>query len=327
MKKHLARILLLVMCIMLFAGVKPTEASAAGNEADYRITSKVSDVYNAGTNSAKVHFTFYGTEGSLYLNNMGKRIEGNAFKRNATNTYTINDTTDIGQIYGLDVHCGTDGVRFDYIKIEVNIGGNWKQLAYFTINDWIDNTNKVYYANRENIYRIKVLTADNIFDGTGDTITMAFSDSAGNSFTVPQFISTFQVAYGLQSGTEDSFTMLASTKLNDVRYVTLTNTSGSATPDEWRPAYIQVERMSAKTTAGDIKWESEVLFIPNASVGVTPLTVERYGGTVTSDKASGLASIFFDPSFYVIISIVALMSTAGVVVYVKKKTAEKEKVR
>ena len=327
MRKYLARTLLAVICFMLFAGIKPVEASAASNEVDYRITSKVSDVYNAGTNSAKVHFTFYGTEGSLYLNNMGKRITGNAFKRNATNTYTINDTTDIGQIYGLDVHCGTDGVRFDYIKIEVKIGGEWKQLAYFTINDWIDNTNKNFYANRENIYRIKVVTADNVFDGTSDTITMTISDSSGKSFAVPRYITTFQRSYELNSGTEESFTMLASQKLSDVRYITLTNTSGAATPDEWRPAYIQVERMSTSTTMGSIKWETEVLFVPNQAVGATPLQVERYSGTVQSDKASGLASIFFDPNFYVIISIVVLMGAAGTVVYLKKKTAGKEKVR
>ena len=210
------------------------------NDVRYRITSKVSNVSNAGTNSANVHFTFYGTDGKLYLDKMGQRIEGNAFKKNATNTYYIS-TTNIGQIYGLNVSCGSDGVRFDYIKIEMNKGGDWVQLAYFTINDWIDNTNKNFYTNRENIYRIKVVTADNIFDGTGDTITIAFSDSSGNSFTVPQFITTYQVAYGLQSGTEDSFVMLAPTKLNDIRYVTLTNTSGSANPDEWRPAYIQIE--------------------------------------------------------------------------------------
>ena len=327
MRKYLARTLLVVICFMLFAGIKPVEASAASNEADYRITSKVSDVYNAATNSNKVHFTFYGTEGSLYLDNMGKRITGNAFKRNATNTYTIHDVTDIGQIYGLNVSCGTDGVRFDYIKIEEKYGGEWKQLAYFTINDWIDNTNKNFYANRENIYKIKVVTADNVLDGTNDVISMAFSDSTGKSFTVPRHLTTYRLAYELNSGTEESFTVLASQKLSDVRYVTLTNTSGNATVDEWRPAYIQVERMSTSTTMGNIKWESEVLFVPDQAVGATPLKLERYSGTVQSDSASGLASIFFDPNFYVIISIVVLMSAAGTVVYLKKKTAGKEKVR
>ena len=67
----------------------------------------------------------------------------------------------------------------------------------------------------------------------------------------------------------------------------------------------------------------------NQVVGTSQVTLNRYTGSVKTDKATGLASIFFEPNFYVISSIVLVLGGAGVAVYLKNKknTVRKEKVK
>ena len=312
MKRFISILMILVVVIMIYpVAALPVNAAS---EVTYKITTKVCDGYQNGTNS-KVNFTIYGTEQNYTINNLGGKISGNAFKRNATDTYQFK-TQDLGQIYGLNIACGADGVKFEYIKIEKRISGdNWNLVARFNIGDWVDNTNKTFYTNRENIYRIKVVTADNPFDGTEETFSMSVFDTNGKSFTIANLSAEF-LNQKFLSGKELSAVILASTTISDVKYITLKNTSGT---DAWKPAYIQIERMSTSTTANNIIWGSETLFVPNESIGAQEVKIERYNQTVLSDKATGLASIFFEPNFYIITGIVIMLIVLGIAVYYKKK--------
>jgi hypothetical protein len=285
--------------------------SAADSEVSYKITTKICNGFQNGTNS-KVNFTFYGTNGTYTITNVGDKMKGDSFERNKTDTYTFS-ASDIGQIYGLNVACGSDGVKFEYIKIEKTDSSENHLTTTFSINEWVDKTNKNFYSNRENVYRIKVVTGDNPTDGSTDKVELVLNDTAGKSATVKLNANKF-------SSSETELVVALSEKLGTLSTATLKKTSYDYDdPDDWRPLYVQVERMSSSTTAENIKWEAENLFIFDQEIIKDPVTVSRYNGTFKNDKASGLASIFFEPNFYVIISIVLVMVGAGVVVYIKNK--------
>ena len=312
MKRFISILMLLVVIIMIFP-VATLPVSAA-SERLYKITTKVCDGYQNGTNS-KVNVTIYGTNQNYEITNFGKKISGNAFKRNQIDTYEFN-VEDLGQIYALNVDCGIDGVKFEYIKIEMSVkGGPWISMAHFSIGEWIDNTDKTFYANRENIYRIKVLTSDNPFDGTDDDYSMSIFDSKGKSFSIAN-LSSELASPSFLSGEELSAVILAPTTLSDIKYISLKNTSGT---DTWNPSYIQIERMSKSTTANNIVWESEALFVPNGEIGSQEGKLERYNKTALSDSATGLASIFFEPNFYIITGIIVMLIVLGIAVYYKNK--------
>ena len=333
--KRLFRTALMIACLMLllaaqaitvFANegayasaneVRYTAASAG--EVKYKITTKICNGFQNGTNSSKVHFTFYGTENTVRLDNMGRRIAGDAFERNRTDTYEFSHA-DLGYIYALNVNCGSDGVKFDYIQIEKIESGKSTLLAKFQIGAWIDNTNKTFYYGRENIYRVKILVSDNPLDGTSDKVSMVVADTSGSNFTVN--VSDFVSGGTLLSGSENVFTARSSTNLGTLNSITLKKAGGA---DDWRPLYVQIERMSGSTTAGNIIWESEELFVCDKTVGNSDVKISKYAGKASSDKAVGLASIFFEPNFYIITGIIVLLVGSGVTVYiVRKKKNNKE---
>ena len=140
--KRLFLVTLMLACFFALMSVMTVSASATN--VNYKITTKICNGFQNGTNSNKVNFTFYGTNGTHTIENMGKKIKGDAFERNKTDTYEFS-CSDLGQIYGLNVSCGTDAVKFEYIKIEKN----GTLMANFSIGEWIDNTNKTYYTNKE----------------------------------------------------------------------------------------------------------------------------------------------------------------------------------
>jgi hypothetical protein len=320
MKKHIARLLLMLLIVTFVFTALPQTVGAADN-VTYKVTTKICNGFQNGTNSQKVNFTFYGTNGSHKLNNTEKMIKGDAYERDRTDTFEFS-CADLGQIYALNASCGTDGVKFEYIKIEKSNGSGWTQMASFSIGEWIDNTNKTYYANRNIIYRVKVVTADNPLDSTNDSVELLLKDKSGQS-------ASLGTVSNLHSSSEVSFDIKTSQSLGDLDSVILKKTTKGSTSDDWRPMYIQVEKMSGSTTAGDIKWDSEVLFVGNQVVSTSQVSLNRYTGSVKTDKATGLASIFFEPNFYVISSIVLVLGGAGVAVYLKNKknTVRREKVK
>ena len=309
--KRLLSIILILVCITPVLSLMALPAHAASSDVTYKITTKICNGFQNGTNS-KVNFTFYGTNGTYTITNVGDKMKGDSFERNKTDTYTFS-ASDIGQIYGLNVACGSDGVKFEYIKIEKTDSSANHLTTTFSINEWVDKTNKNFYSNRENVYRIKVVTGDNPTDGSTDKAELVLKDTAGKSATVKLNANKF-------SSSETELVVTLSEKLGTLSTATLKKTSYDYDePDDWRPLYVQVERMSSSTTAENIKWEAENLFIFDQEIIKDPVTVSRYNGTFKNDKASGLASIFFEPDFYVIISIVLVMVGAGVVVYIKNK--------
>ena len=318
MKKHIARLLLMLLIVTFVFTALPQTVSAADN-VKYKVTTKICNGFQNGTNSNKVNFTFYGTNGSHKLNNVAKIIKGDALERNKTDTFEFT-CEDLGQIYALNASCGTDAVKFEYIKIETSNGSGWTQMASFSIGEWIDNTNKTYYANRNAIYRVKVVTADNPLDSTNESVELLLKDKSGQSVSLG-------TVSNLRSSSEVSFDTKTSQSLGDLDSIILKKTTKGSTSDDWRPMYIQVEKMSGSTTAGNIKWDSEALFVGNQVVSTSQVSLNRYTGSVKTDKATGLASIFFEPNFYVISGIVLVLVGAGVIVYVKnkKKAMRKEK--
>ena len=320
MKKHIAKLLLMLLVVTFVVTALPLTSSAA-DTVKYKVTTKICNGFQNGTNSNKVNFTFYGTNGSHKLTNVAKIIKGDAFERNRTDTFEFS-CEDLGQIYALNASCGTDAVKFEYIKIEKSNGSGWTQMASFSIGEWIDNTNRTYYANRDTIYRVKVVTADNPLDSTNDTVELLLKDKSGKS-------ATLGTVSNLRSSSEVSFDTKTSQSLGDLDSVILKKTTKGSTSDDWRLMYIQVEKMSGSTTAGNITWDSEVLFVGNQVVSTSQVSLNRYSGAVKTDKATGLASIFFEPNFYVICSIVLVLGSAGVACYLKnkKKVVRKEKVK
>ena len=318
--KRLFLIAFVLVCLASLMSFMTMNVSAGEQKVTYKITTKICNGFQNGTNSNKVNFTFYGTNGTYKIENIGRKIKGDAFERNKTDTYVF-DCPDLGQIYGLNVSCGTDAVKFEYIKIEKTSLLGVSSSASFSINEWIDNTNKTFYTNRENIYRIKIVTGDNPTDGSNDNVELILNDTSGKSATIKIYDEI------CSSSEVDIVTSISN--LGALSTATLQKSSYRGnSPDEWHPLYVQVERMSSSTTAGNVKWETENLFIFDQDVIEKPVTVSRYSGTVKTDKASGLASIFFEPNFYIIVGIVASLMVAGVVVYIqnKKKTVKKEEV-
>lgn len=316
MKKHFVKIVSMLVCLTVVFASFPIGAKAA-ETVTYKITTKICNGFQNGTNSNKVNFTFYGTERTHKLTNVAKLIKGDAFERNRTDTLEFSCES-IGQIYSINVSCGTDAVKFEYIKIEKITSGGQAAAATFSINQVIDNTNKTYYANRENIYRVKVVTADNPFDGTKDNMSLTLYDNAKKSFTINN-ITQQAKNKKFNSGTENSFICYNANGLGDLSSITIKNTSNTESVDEWRPLYIQVEKMSSSTTAGNIKWGGESLFVVDKNIGVEAVSVAKYTGLANSDSATGLASIFYEPNFYIIIGIILLMCAAGIIVYYNKK--------
>ena len=314
--KRLFLIAFVLVCLTLLMSIMTMNVSAAEQKVTYKITTKICNGFQNGTNSNKVNFTFYGTNGTHTIENIGRKIKGDAFERNKTDTYEFS-CSDLGYIYGLNVSCGTDAVKFEYIKIEKNN----TLMANFSISEWIDNTNRTYYTNKDKIYRIKIVTGDNPLDGTSNGVTMTVKDSAGKSFDV-NVLNAAKQSY-LQSGSEQSFYFLASTALSNLNQIKLTLNSNGKAVDEWHPLYVQIERMSNSTEKASIKWENEVLFVCDSPIR-NELTVNSYGDKVNSDKASALASIFSEPNFYVILVISLALIGSGVAIYfVKKKKEER----
>ena len=303
---------LVLACFAVLLSFMTMSVSAADSEVSYKITTKICNGFQNGTNSNKLNFTLYGTNGIHTIANIGGKIKGDSFERNKTDTYTFT-CTDLGQIYALNVSCGTDAVKFEYIKIEKTSSSGVSSSARFSINEWIDNTNKTFYTNKENIYRIKIVTADNPTDGSYDYAELILNDTTGKSASV-------ELKENKYSSSEMSAVAYLSPALGSLSTATLQKTYyASGEPDDWHPLYVQVERMSASTTAGNIKWEEENLFIFDEDIVENPVTVSRYNGAIKNDKASGLASIFYEPNLYVIVGIVVALIVAGVVVYIKNK--------
>lgn len=313
MKKHIAKLLLvLLLMTFVFTALPPT--ASAVSDISYKITTKICNGFQNGTNSNKVNFTFYGTNGTHKIENIGRKIKGDAFERNKTDTYEFS-CTDLGEIYGLNVSCGTDAVKFEYIKIE-KISGSTVEMAHFSIGDWIDNTNRTYYANLDRIYRVKVLVGDHPLDGTVNDVSMVVADTSGKTFTVN--ITNALPEKKLLSGMEYSFCVRSSAALGTLSNITLQKPGGS---DDWHPLYVQLEKMSASTSKDSVKWENEVLFVCDQTIGNQDVKVAKYTGNFKAHSASGLASIFFEPNFYVIAGIILLLAGAGVWTYRKKKKA------
>ena len=319
MKKLFIKFISMLVCLTAVFAFFSISANAEETiiHYNYRVTTKICNGFQNGTNSNKVNFTFYGTERTHKLTNVAKIIKGDAFERNRTDTFEFS-CEDIGQFYAINVSCGTDAVKFDYIKIERISSKGQAETATFTIQQVIDNTNKTYYANLDKIYRINVVTADNPFDGTTDNMSLTFYDNAGKSSTMNN-ITQETKDKKFNSGAENSFIWCDANGLSNLSSVTIKNTSGAECADEWRPLYIEVDKISSDTTAGNIKWGQNSLFVVDKNVGLEPVSVEKYSGLVNSDSATGLASIFYEPNFYIIGGIVLLMCTSGIVVYFNKK--------
>ena len=144
------KLLTLFLCIVILVLSSSLNVSAApiGQNQNYKVTLKISDPKNSGTINRSFGFTFYGTKGKVTHSNLFKKISGaNPFTKGKTRSYTFNHA-DLGIIYAVEVTCGGDAVKLDYVRIESQYDGDENMYNQIAINSWIENSNKLFLANK-----------------------------------------------------------------------------------------------------------------------------------------------------------------------------------
>lgn len=83
MKKLFIKFISMLVCLTVVLAFFSISANAEETiiHYNYRVTTKICNGFQNGTNSNKVNFTFYGTERTHKLTNVAKIIKGDAFER------------------------------------------------------------------------------------------------------------------------------------------------------------------------------------------------------------------------------------------------------
>lgn len=120
----------------------------------YHFEIKTGDEYMAGTDS-NIFIVLYGETGQLDEVRLNGYIRGNAFERNQTDHCDIEFDEDVGRIYQVvlrsDCKYGGSDWRLSYVKVSrcKNPGDadglECNNASKFSINEWINNTNKRTY--------------------------------------------------------------------------------------------------------------------------------------------------------------------------------------
>lgn len=317
------KLLTIVLTIFVLASSFILNASAApiGQNQDYKVTLKISNTSHAGTINRSFGFTFYGTKGKVTHSNLFKKISGiNPFTKGKTRSYTFNHA-DLGIIYAVEVTCGGDAVKLDYVRIESQYDGDENMYNQISIGSWVEKQSKMFFANEGSIFKISILNDDGLFDGTSDKVSIRMTAPNGDTTrNIP--INMYVENNVLHRGQTDSIIVFSNKALSSVNGVYVKrNSTLSQNSDGWQPLAVTVQKFSgSNSSASQIGFSSEKVFLCNEPVPNNKEIALVYH----SEGNLNIASIFYDPDFWVIFSIVTLLIGLGIWFFVTKKKALKK---
>lgn len=318
MKKILTLILSMLLLILSFSTL--VSAAPVGQNQEYKVTLKISDTKNAGTVNRNFGFTFYGTKGKVSHSNLFNKISGsNPFTKGKTRSYTFNHE-DLGIIYAVEVTCGSDAVKLDYVRIESQYDGDENMYNQIAVNSWIEKKSTMFFANEGSVFKISILNDDGLFDGTSDSVSIRMTAPNGDTTrNIPVNIYTQNGV--LHRGQIDSVIVYSNEALSSVNNVYVKrNSTISQNSDGWQPLAVSVQMLSsANSNTSQIGFSNEKLFLCNESVPNN----KEIALTYHSEGNLNVASIFYKPDFWVIFSIVGLMFGLGIWFLVAKKKSSK----
>ncbi|MBR5773305.1 MAG: hypothetical protein IKY44_00500 [Clostridia bacterium] len=311
------KILILILSVILLVSSFSTAVAAPiGQNQEYTVTLKISDTANAGTVNRTFGLTFYGTKGQVTHSNLFDKISGsNPFTKGKTRSYTFNHA-DLGIIYAVEVTCGSDAVKLDYVRIESKYDGDENMYNQIAVNSWIEKESEMFFANEGSIFKISILNGDGLFDGTSDIVSIRMTAPNGDTTrNIPVNVYTRNGV--LHRGQVDSFIVYSNEALSSVNNVYVKrNSTLSENTDSWQPLAVSVQKFSgANSSASQIGFSSEKVFLCNDSV---PNNTE-IALTYRSEGNLNIASIFSEPDLWVISGIVLLLLVLGIWFLIAKK--------
>lgn len=318
------KLLMLVLTAIMVVSCSFLNASAApiGQNQDYKVTLKISNTSNAGTINRSFGFTFYGTKGKVTHSNLFKKISGaNPFTKGKTRSYTFNHA-DLGIIYAVEVTCGGDAVKLDYVRIESQYDGDENMYNQISVGSWVEKESKMFFADEGSIFKISILNGDGLFDGTSDKVSVRMTAPNGDTTrNIP--VNLYTKDNVLHRGQTDSFIVFSNEKLSSVSNVYVKRNSAlTENTDDWQPIALTVQKLnSSQSTASEIGFSVEKIYLCNESIP----NGKEIQLTYHSEGNLNIASIFYEPNFWVILSITVLLIGLGVLfIVVKKKESKKD---
>ena len=318
------KLLMLVLTAIMVVSCSFLNVSAApiGSTQTYNVTLKIAGTNNSGTISRDFGFTFYGTKGKVTHSNLFKKISGtNPFTKGKTRSYTFNHA-DLGIIYAVEVTCGGDAVKLDYVRIESQYDGDENMYNQISVGSWVEKESKMFFADEGSIFKISILNGDGLFDGTSDKVSVRMTAPNGDTTrNIP--INLYTKDNVLHRGQTDSFIVFSNEKLSSVSNVYVKRNSAlTENTDDWRPIALTVQKLnSSQSTASEIGFSVEKIYLCNESIP----NGEEIQLTYHSEGNLNIASIFYEPNFWVILSITVLLIGLGVLfIVVKKKESKKD---
>ena len=318
------KLLMIVFIIFVLASGFIFDASAApiGQNQNYKVTLKISNPNNSGTVNENLNFTFYGTKGKVTTGNVKKRVGGvNPLTKGKVKSFSFSHA-DLGIIYAVEVSCGWDAVQLDYVRIESQYDGDKNMYNQIAINSWIKDGSKLFLANKGSIFKISFLNGDGLFAGTSDNVSIRLM-APNNDTTRDIPVNMYLPDNVLHRGQTDSIIVFSYEALSSVNRVYVKRNSTLAqNSDDWQPVAVTVQQLSGVESEGKgIKFSSAKLFLCNQSVPNN----QEVALTYHSQGNLNIASIFYEPNFWVILSITVLLAGLGVVfIVVKKKGSKKD---
>lgn len=318
------KLLTIVLTIFVLASSFILNVSAApiGQKQNYKVTLKVTNQRNAGTINRSFGLTFYGTKGKVTHSNMFKKISGaNPFTKGKTRSYSFSHE-DLGIIYAVEVTCGSDAVKLDYVRIESQYDGDENMYNQIPIGSWVEKQTKMFFANEGSIFKISILNDDGLFDGTSDNVSIRMM-APNNDTTRAIPVNMYVENKVLRRGQTDSIIVFSNEALSSVNRVYVKrNSTLSQNADGWQPVAVTVQKFSRSNSGtSNIGFSSERLFLCNQPIPNN----QEIALTYHSEGNLNIASIFYEPNFWVILSITVLLIGLGVLfIVVKKKESKKD---
>ena len=314
-------IMFLSAIVLILSSSLYVSAAPIGQNQNYKVTLKIADSNHSGTINRSFGFTFYGTKGKVTHSNLFKKISGaNPFTKGKTRSYTFNHA-DLGIIYAVEVTCGGDAVKLDYVRIESQYDGDENMYNQIAIGSWIEKESKMFFVNEGSVYKISILNDDGLFDGTSDKVSIRMTAPNGDTTrNIPVNIYTQNGV--LHRGLTDSFIVFSNKALSSVNGVYVKrNSTLSQNSDGWQPVAVTVQKFSSSNSReSKIGFSSEKIFLCNESVPNN----KEIALTYHSEGNLDIASIFYEPDFWVIFSIVALLIGLGIWFLVAKKKERRQ---
>jgi hypothetical protein len=228
----------------------------------------------------------------------------------------------LGIIYAVEVTCGGDAVKLDYVRIESQYDGDENMYNQISVGSWVEKESKMFFADEGSIFKISILNGDGLFDGTSDKVSVRMTAPNGDTTrNIP--INLYTKDNVLHRGQTDSFIVFSNEKLSSVSNVYVKRNSAlTENTDDWRPIALTVQKLdSSQSTASEIGFSVEKIYLCNEAIP----NGKEIQLTYHSEGNLNIASIFYEPNFWVILSITVLLIGLGVLfIVVKKKESKKD---